>query len=321
MTTFDSQNIQIHNADNFEFVAAGTIDLILTDPPFNIARETNFHTYPGNTINSFKFDGDKGWDSNTPDEFRSLLHRWSLEFFRVLKPGGNFAIFCADEYLSDLITALRKAGLKPRRTVTWRKPNAVPVNRKHLMMSACEYIVVGVKGGNATFNADLHTSENEQYTISEVVNISDKIVSVLEQEIRKTLESAPLRLSRDELKQAIASTLHKILDNAVDRAQKIYGNGDIVSLCVPNYVAFNSKSGNRLHPTEKPVPLLVYLLTLLSNEGDQILDPFSGSGSTGEASLLYRRKAMLIERDVEYYEKSLERIRRLASLHQLSLFE
>jgi DNA modification methylase len=128
MTTFDSQNIQIHNADNFEFVAAGTIDLILTDPPFNIARETHFHTYPGNTINSFKFDGDKGWDSNTPDEFRSLLHRWSLEFFRVLKPGGNFAIFCADEYLSDLITALRKSGLKPRRTVTWRKPNAVPVN-------------------------------------------------------------------------------------------------------------------------------------------------------------------------------------------------
>ena len=135
-------DIRLVNDDGFAWLPDQSIDLVLTDPPFNIARDTNFHTYEHNTINSYRFDAEKGWDSYTPDEFKELLKRWALEFERVLRPGGSFAIFCADEYLSDLISALKDAKLKPRRTLTWRKPNAVPVNRKHMMMSACEYIVL-----------------------------------------------------------------------------------------------------------------------------------------------------------------------------------
>ena len=109
-------DITLVNDDGYKWLPNNSIDFVLTDPPFNIARDTNFHTYEGNTINSYRFDADKGWDSYSAENFRSLLAEWSLEFHRVLRPGGSFAVFCADEYLSDLITSLRTAGLKPRRT-------------------------------------------------------------------------------------------------------------------------------------------------------------------------------------------------------------
>jgi len=38
------------NDDNYLWLPDGSVDLVLTDPPFNIARDTNFHTYEKNTI-------------------------------------------------------------------------------------------------------------------------------------------------------------------------------------------------------------------------------------------------------------------------------
>jgi DNA modification methylase len=76
------------HTDNFAWLPAGTIDLVLTDPPFNIAQDTNFHTYENNTINSYRFDEDKGWDTYTPQSFIHLLNDWAGEFARVLRPGG-----------------------------------------------------------------------------------------------------------------------------------------------------------------------------------------------------------------------------------------
>lgn len=296
--------------DSYSWLPDGSVDLVLTDPPFNIARDTNFHTYEKNTVNSFRFDGDKGWDSYTPEGFRQLLRLWAKEFARVLRPGGSFAVFCADEYLSDLITAMRDAGLKPRRTLTWRKPNAVPVNRKHLMMSACEYIVVGVKGSKSAFNSTIHLAEEEKITDQEVVALADKAASVLELEIRKELSSLGHRPGTSELQLLVAKIINAHAEAVAKRSIKIYSDdGQTAELCVPNYVAFNSKAGNRLHPTEKPVQLLRYLIRLFSNPGDFVLDPFSGSASTGEAALATGRRALLVERDVEFFERGTSRIK------------
>ena len=41
------------------------------------------------------------------------------------------------------------------------------------------------------------------------------------------------------------------------------------------------RTGNELHPTQKPVDICEYLISKFSNEGDTILDPFMGSGTTG----------------------------------------
>lgn len=314
LTRTSASTARIILDNEFSWLPSSCVDLVLTDPPFNIARDTNFHTYEKNTINSFRFDKDKGWDSHTPDSFRGLLNDWSVEFARVLRPGGSFAVFCADEYISDLISALKSAGLKPRRTMTWRKPNAVPVNRKHMMMSACEYIVIGVKGARSVFNSDIETDLSPTLSDQEIVAISDKGATVLEQELRKVLSTLESRPTPSEIEELVANTLKSFSDEAAKRSVNIYSQTESrAQLCVPNFVNFNSKSGNRLHPTEKPVPLLKYLVELLSNPGDLILDPFAGSASTGEAALLSNRQAVLVEQDEEFFARGSARMISVAS--------
>lgn len=55
------------------------------------------------------------------------------------------------------------------------------------------------------------------------------------------------------------------------------------------------------HPTQKPVALLEKFVTLLSNEGDVVFDPFMGSGSTGVAALLNHRKFIGSDLNDEYF--------------------
>ena len=69
-----------------------------------------------------------------------------------------------------------------------------------------------------------------------------------------------------------------------------------------------SRTGNKLHPTQKPVDLLEYLLTKFSDEGGVILDPFMGSGSTGVAAKNLNRKFIGIEMDENYFNIAKERI-------------
>lgn len=63
-----------------------------------------------------------------------------------------------------------------------------------------------------------------------------------------------------------------------------------------------------LHPTQKPVALLEYLIKTYSNEGDVVLDFTMGSGSTGVACLNTNRKFIGIEMDEGYFNIAKERI-------------
>lgn len=69
---------------------------------------------------------------------------------------------------------------------------------------------------------------------------------------------------------------------------------------------FNTEVG--LHPTQKPVELLRYLIRTYSNEGDTVLDFTMGSGSTGVAALLENRKFIGIEKDEGYFNVAKSRI-------------
>ena len=63
-----------------------------------------------------------------------------------------------------------------------------------------------------------------------------------------------------------------------------------------------------LHPTQKPVALLEYLIKTYSNEGDIVLDFTTGSGSTGVACLNTNRKFIGIEMDENYFDICVKRI-------------
>jgi site-specific DNA-methyltransferase (adenine-specific) len=78
----------------------------------------------------------------------------------------------------------------------------------------------------------------------------------------------------------------------------------------PNIFKF-ARTGNKLHPTQKPVELISYLVTKSSEENEIIYDPFIGSGTTAEAAYDNKRNYIGSEIDETYYEISLTRIDRL----------
>ncbi|HBF2708884.1 TPA: site-specific DNA-methyltransferase [Clostridioides difficile] len=70
----------------------------------------------------------------------------------------------------------------------------------------------------------------------------------------------------------------------------------------------NNFTRQQLHPTQKPVPLLEYLIKTYTNEGDLVLDFTMGSGSTGVACLNTNRRFVGIELDEKYFNISSKRL-------------
>jgi len=66
---------------------------------------------------------------------------------------------------------------------------------------------------------------------------------------------------------------------------------------------------DKVHPTQKPVALMEYLIKTYTNEGDTVLDNCMGSGTTGVACALTGRHFIGIERDQKYFEIAEQRIR------------
>jgi site-specific DNA-methyltransferase (adenine-specific) len=70
-------------------------------------------------------------------------------------------------------------------------------------------------------------------------------------------------------------------------------------------------SGNKLHPTQKPVEALAPLLRSFTLPGELVLDPFAGSGSSCAAALLTGRKYIGVELDAEYFRQATARLNRI----------
>lgn len=69
-------------------------------------------------------------------------------------------------------------------------------------------------------------------------------------------------------------------------------------------------TGNKLHPTQKPLSALLPLVETFSSPGDMVLDPFAGSGSTLVAAHRLSRDYLGIELNAGYYKLACERLRR-----------
>lgn len=73
-------------------------------------------------------------------------------------------------------------------------------------------------------------------------------------------------------------------------------------------IQFKSMNNNKLHPTQKPVDLLEYLINTYTLENETVLDFTMGSGSTGVAAINTNRSFIGIERDKKYFEIAQNRI-------------
>lgn len=69
------------------------------------------------------------------------------------------------------------------------------------------------------------------------------------------------------------------------------------------------RTGNKLHPTQKPISLLQTFIEQSSNENEIILDPFMGSGSTGVACLNTNRRFIGIEIEEKYFNTAVDRLK------------
>ena len=77
----------------------------------------------------------------------------------------------------------------------------------------------------------------------------------------------------------------------------------------PSNIIESKRPYKPLHPTQKPVALLEYLIKTYTNEGDTVLDSCMGSGSTGVACINTGRKFIGIELDGDYFEISKKRLK------------
>lgn len=86
----------------------------------------------------------------------------------------------------------------------------------------------------------------------------------------------------------------------------------------PNAVLQFAQVGKKIHPTQKPVELIAYLIRTYTNEGDTVLDNCMGSGTTAIAAIKEKRHFIGFELNKEYYDKACKRIKDEQA--QLTLF-
>lgn len=91
----------------------------------------------------------------------------------------------------------------------------------------------------------------------------------------------------------------------------IENHSNTFSVRMENGVATNKRTDTprkNIHPTTKPVKLMSYIITLFTREGDWVMDPFLGSGTSGIASKLLNRNFIGVEREKEYFDICEERL-------------
>lgn len=103
------------------------------------------------------------------------------------------------------------------------------------------------------------------------------------------------------------------------RATRNYGRFDRVTTvndgdrCPRDVLTFsNGNNASKIHPTEKPVDLLAYMIRTYTDEGDTVLDSCMGSGSCGVACQHLGRNFIGIEKDTGYFEAAKKRIEEAA---------
>lgn len=204
---------------------------------------------------------------------------WWPQGWRVLKPTGAIVVFAADLFTVDLIQSQRE---NYRYRLVWEKSNYTGfLDANNRPMRSHEDILVFAKQFKAsTYN--VQKCRATHYTSSTTRD------GLIEGQTHWGAGKGRMAWTDD-------GTRHP---------------GSVLK--------FNSvKKQDCLHPTQKPVDLLRWLIRSYSNPGDTVLDCFAGSGSTLHACLLEGRHGVGVEQDADYYAKAQARLQRVVAKPQL----
>jgi site-specific DNA-methyltransferase (adenine-specific) len=224
----------------------------------------------------------KSWDANT-----GALETYQ-ECLRVLKPGGHILAFSAARTYHHLAVTLEQAGFEIRDQIMWLQSNGFPKSTAHLKPQH-EPICMAKKKGKPYLNIT-DTQVNGRYP--------SNVLGEVEKPYQKYFYCP--KVSRDERHtgQEMPPPMFGNMKGAFDNDGKRYA------------VELDKRTGivGNNHPTVKPVELMKYLIKLVTPPGGTVLDPFSGSGSTGCAAVELGHPYIGCELDPAYVEIAEKRI-------------
>ena len=209
------------------------------------------------------------WDSVIPFE-----PMWE-QIWRVLKPNGVVALFGCEPFSSNL----RVSQLKYfKYDWIWKKSRKVGfVNAKLKPMNTVEIISIFSKGKTSNGNQN-NTPYNPQGLQPFNKTVKGKK--------GKSTDQDGNGYGRPSMKETIFQEFTNY----------------------PSNLLVFSSEGKCVHPTQKPVDLLEYLIKTYTLEGETVLDFTMGSGSTGAAAKNTNRNFIGIEKDEKYFKIAKERI-------------
>ena len=159
--------MDISNCDGVELlkkIPNNSIDLILTDPPYIISRNSGMNKYT-EQVKQIEKEGknvktEKEWEEYKlknkieNDTYKEKLEKFIQLFYKKLRKGGTCIIFFDLWKISYLKEIIVKYKFKQIRFIEWIKTNPVPLNQSvNYLTNAREIAILCVKGGKPTFHS------------------------------------------------------------------------------------------------------------------------------------------------------------------------
>jgi DNA modification methylase len=297
---------------------ADSVEAVITDPPYGIGF------------------GGEAWDGGKltdPVTFQRWTSAWAAEALRVLKPGGWLAAFGTPRTFHRLIAGVEDAGFEIRDQLLWLYAQGVPKSHSRAdglgstLKPAYEPILLARKPFDGTLDANLaeHGTGALQIDGARVPRREGgqgfwpANVALSHSAKCRTSVCAcecPVALIDAESGRQVSRLFFA---SKASRRERETGCETLPLREVPIYPR-GTDSPVRLvrnsHPTVKPLELMRWITRLLCPPGGTVLDPFTGSGSTGAACVLEGRRFIGIERDERYLPIARARIAHWAAESQ-----
>jgi len=238
------------------------------------------------------------WDEIIP--FDKLWNQYN----RIIKDNGAIVLFGSQPFTTKLINSNIK---NFKYEWIWEKQKASNfMTAKYQPLKYHENVVVFSKG--------THNYYPQRYKVLELGDVEDGIKNKGIKYVKEIIENNLIRNFGKIDRRKVHNdnkTNKEVIGSNIKRTRKVddgYRNPKSI-------ITINKSINKNIHPTQKPVELIEYLINTYSKEGDLILDNCIGSGTTAIACMNTGRNWIGMELDEEYYKLAKERI----ELHKKNL--